>query len=64
MAMVTDSGTSQTRTASSCSKMNTKCNFTHVNNINMTMIDIFGFLCVCVCVCVRLSDNKHRLLRL
>jgi len=27
----------------------------HVNNINMTMIEIFGR---------RLGDNKHRLLRL
>jgi len=35
--------------------MNTKCNYTHVNNVNMTMIEFF-FL--------RLSDSKHRILRL
>jgi len=34
--------------------MNTKCNYTHVNNINMTMTEIFF---------IRLSDSKHRLLR-
>jgi len=41
MAIVTDSGTRQIQTTSSCRKINTKCSFTHVNNINMTMIDIF-----------------------
>ena len=54
MAIVTNRGTSQIRATSSYGKMNTKCNYTHVNNINMTMTDFF----------VRLSDSKHRLLRL
>jgi len=36
--------------------MNTKCNYMHVDNINMTMIEIPFF--------VKLSDSKHRLLRL
>jgi len=55
MAIVTSRGTSQIRTTSSYGEMNTKCNYTHVNNINMTMIE-FLF--------VRLSDSKHKLLRL
>jgi len=55
MVIVTNRGTSQIQTTSNCRKMNTKCNYTHVNNVNMTMIEIFF---------VRLSDSKHRLLRL
>jgi hypothetical protein len=54
MAIVTNRGTSQIWTTSSYRKMNTKCSYMHVNNINMTMIEIF----------LRLSDSKHRLLRL
>jgi len=54
MATVTNRGTSQIRTTSSYIKINTKCNYTHVSNINMTMTDFF----------VRLSDSKHRFLRL
>ena len=34
-------GTSGIRTTSNCRKMNTKCNYTHVNNINMTMTEFF-----------------------
>jgi hypothetical protein len=41
MAIVTNRGTSQIRTTSNCRKINTKCNYTHMNNINMTMIEIF-----------------------
>jgi ribosomal protein L37AE/L43A len=55
MAIVTNRGTSQIWTTNNCRKINTKCNYTHVNNINMTMIEFFF---------VRLSDNKHRLLTL
>jgi hypothetical protein len=54
MAIVTNRGTSQIRT-SNYRKINTKCNYRHVNNINMTMIEIYF---------VRLSESKHRLLRL
>jgi len=36
MAIVTNRGTSQIRTTSNYGKMNTKCNYMHVNNINMT----------------------------
>jgi len=55
MAIVTNRGTSQIRTTSNCRTMNTKCSYMRVNNINMTIIEIFGR---------RLGDNKHRLLRL
>jgi len=41
MAIVTNRGTSWIRTASNYRKMNTKCNYMHVNNINMTMIEFF-----------------------
>ena len=41
MAIVTNRGTSQTRTTSNCRKMNTKCNFMNVKNINMAMIEFF-----------------------
>jgi len=41
MARVTNRGTSQIQTASSYRKINTKYNFVHVNNINMTMTEIF-----------------------
>jgi len=41
MAIVTNRGTSEIRTTSNYRKMNTKCNYTHVNIINMTMIEIF-----------------------
>jgi len=41
MATVTNRGTSQIRTTSSYRKMNTKCNYMRVNNINMTMIETF-----------------------
>jgi len=58
MAIVTNRGTSQIETTSNCRKLNTKCNYTHVNNINNTMTDFFFFFFV------RLSDSKHRLLRL
>jgi hypothetical protein len=54
MAVVTNRGTKQKRTTSNYGKMNTKCNYTHVNNINMTMIEFF----------LRLSESNHRLLRL
>ena len=65
MATVTDRGTSQTRTTINCRKMNTKCNFTHVNNITMTMIEfIYFFIYLFIFFFVRLSDNKHRFLRL
>ena len=56
MAIVTNRVTSQIRTTSNYGKMNTKCNYMHVNSINMIMIEIFIFL--------RLSDSKHRLLML
>jgi len=55
MAIVTNRGTSQIRTTNNYGKMNTKCNYTHVNNVNMIMNEIFF---------IRLSDSKHRLLRL
>jgi len=55
MAVVTNRGTSQIQTTSNYGKINTKCNYSHVNNINMTMTEIFF---------IRLSDSKHRLLRL
>jgi len=55
MAIVTNRGTSQIRTTSNYGKINTKRNYKHVNNINMTMIEIFF---------IRLSESKHRLLRL
>jgi len=51
MAIVTNRGTSQIWTTNNCRKINTKCNYTHVNNINMTMIEFFF---------VRLSDSKCR----
>jgi hypothetical protein len=38
MAIVTNRGKSQIRTTSNCIKMNTKCNYMHVNNINMTWL--------------------------
>jgi len=38
MAIVTNRGTSQIRTTSNYGKMNTKCNYMHVNNINMTSL--------------------------
>jgi hypothetical protein len=41
MSIVTNRETSQIRTTSSYRKMNTKCNYMHVKNINMTMIDFF-----------------------
>jgi len=41
MAIVTNRGTSQIRTTSNYRKMNTKCNYMHVDNINMTMIEFF-----------------------
>jgi hypothetical protein len=41
MAVVTNRGTTQIRTTSNYRKMNTKCNYTHVNDINMTMTEIF-----------------------
>jgi len=43
MAIVTNRGTSQIWTTSSYGKMSTKCIFTHVNNINMTVIEIFVY---------------------
>jgi hypothetical protein len=55
MAIVTNRGTSRIRTRSSYRKMITKCNYAHVNNINMTVIENFF---------VRLNDGKHRLLML
>jgi hypothetical protein len=39
MAIVTNRGTSQIGTTSNYRKRNTKCNYLHVNNINMTMTD-------------------------
>ena len=56
MAIVTNRGTSPVSTTNNCRRMSTKCSYTHVNNINMTMTDFFFF--------VRLSDSKHRLLSL
>jgi hypothetical protein len=41
MAIVTNGGTSQIRTASNYGKINVKCNYMHANNINMTMTDFF-----------------------
>jgi len=41
MTIVTNRGTSQIRTTINNRKMNTKCNYTHVNSINMTMIENF-----------------------
>jgi hypothetical protein len=41
MAVVTNRGTSQIWTTSNCRKINTICNYVHVNNINMTMIENF-----------------------
>jgi len=41
MVIVTNRGTSYVRTTSDYGKMNTKCNYMHVNNINMTMIEFF-----------------------
>jgi len=41
MVIVTNRGTSQIRTTSNYRKMNTKCIYTHVNNINVTMIEFF-----------------------
>jgi len=38
MAIVTNRGMRQIRTTSNCIKMNTKCNYMHVNNINMTWL--------------------------
>jgi len=55
MAVVTNRGTSQIWTTSNYGKMNTKCKYTYVNNINMTMTEIFF---------IKLNDSKHRLLRL
>jgi hypothetical protein len=55
MAVVANRGTSQIQTTSNYGKSNTKCNNSNVNNINMTMTEI---------VFIRLSDSKHRLLRL
>ena len=43
MAIVTNRGTSQIWTISNYRKMNTKCNYTHVNNINMAMTEIFFY---------------------
>jgi len=45
MAIVTNRGTSQIRTTSNYRRMNTKCNYTHVNNIKMTVTE-FLFLYV------------------
>ena len=53
MAIVTNRGTSQIWTTRNYGKMNTKCSYMHVNNINMTMTEFF-FL-------ITLSDSKHRL---
>jgi len=39
MAIVTNRGTSQIQTTSNYRKINTKCSYTHVNNINMTMTE-------------------------
>jgi hypothetical protein len=41
MAIVTNRGTSQIQTTSNYGKINTKCNYMHVNSINMTMIEFF-----------------------
>jgi len=41
MAIVTNRGTSQIWTTSSYGKMNTKCSYKHVYNINMTMTEVF-----------------------
>jgi hypothetical protein len=42
MAIVTNRGTSQIRTTSNYGKMNTKCSYTYVNNINLTMTDFLN----------------------
>jgi len=55
IATVTNRGTSQILTTKNYIKMNTQCNYTHVNNINMTMTEN---------ILIILSDSKHRLLRL
>ena len=55
MAVVTNRGASQIQTTNNYGKINTKCNYSHVSNINMTMTEIFF---------IRLGDSKHRLLRL
>jgi len=44
MAIVTNRGTSQIRTTSNYRKINTKCNYMHVNNINMKMVEFFLLL--------------------
>ena len=54
MTIVTNRGTSQKQTTNKL-QQNKDSNYMHVNNINMTNVKIFF---------VRLSDNKHRLLRL
>jgi hypothetical protein len=56
MAIVTNRGTVWVCTTKNCRRMSTKCSYTHVNNINITIMEFF--------VLVRLSDIKHRLLRL
>jgi len=40
MSIVTNRGTSEIWTPSNCRKNEYKLNYTHVNNINMTMIEI------------------------
>ena len=66
MAIVTNRGTSQMWTTSNYGKMNTKCNYTHVNNINMTdtiphatMISLsFTLECLIICaLCMLTSCN-------
>jgi hypothetical protein len=41
MAIVTNRVTSQLRTTRNYGKMNTKCNYTHVNNINLLAPEFF-----------------------
>jgi len=41
MAIVTNRGTSPVSTTNSCRRMSTKCNYTDVNNIKMTVIEFF-----------------------
>jgi hypothetical protein len=41
MAIITNKGTSQIWTTNNYRKLNTKCNYMYVSNINMTMIEIF-----------------------
>jgi len=55
MAIVTKEERVRYRQQADCSKINTDSNYMHVNNIKMTNVNFFF---------VRLSDNKHRLLRL